>query len=92
MPVSIILSEEESFQLKIFNENNLQNKLELADITLNIYNLQEKQAELSKIISHQNDNIINIIKTLATKYSIDVNSSNEKWNFDMSTMTFTKTE
>ena len=89
----ITLSPEIGDKIKKFEENILKTKLQLAELVVSKENILRQEKEAIQSIKSNSLDMMALIKKSALQNGINPDGADgNKWNFDTSTMTFTKVQ
>lgn len=86
----ITMSEGESNVIRVYDQNVLNYKLQLANVELQMLDIQSKKNELVGHIKTQSIGMMEQIRKIAENHGIDVEgvTDTRKWNLDTNDMTF----
>ena len=89
----VVLSPEVGDKIKKHEELILKTKLQLAELVVSKENILRQEKDAIQVIKSNSLDMMDLIKKSALQNGIDPDGADgNKWNFDTSTMTFTKVQ
>lgn len=90
---AVKIDDEVANKIRVAEDAILKAKLQLVDIVINKETLSRQESEAVKTIKINSMEMMDLIKKAAHQNGIDPDATNgDKWNFDTSSMSFTKVQ